>query len=163
MSFAPFIPEGCYPVIAVAPRVNGAITSDFISLKNVQMAWIHVVFANATASTDAITIQRATAVAPTGNVAIVNTVPIWAGIMTAANTLLIRDTDAIAYLGADVTGNRVVVFQIDPASLGAGYDCLGFTIADSGHATNYVSATFWLLPRYERAPASQSATEYVVD
>ena len=159
----PFMPEGCYPVVAVAPRVNGAITSDWISLKNVQMCWIHVAFANATASTDAITLFRATAVAPTGNVAFTATVPIWAGIMTTANTKLIRLTDAIAYLGDDVTGNRVVVFQIDPACMGDGYDVLGFTIADSGHATNYVSATYWLLPRNQRAPASQDATEFLVD
>lgn len=158
------IPSQLFPVIALIPQTTngGPITADYVSLKNVNMAWIQVHFSNGTASTDVITPLRSTIVA-SGGVALINTVPIWAGIMTAANTKLIRLTDALLYTGADVTGNRLVIFQIDPRSLGDGYDCITFTIADSGHAGNLCSAMYWLEPAYQNKPSSNTATEFLVD
>jgi hypothetical protein len=160
----PFIPSGLFPVVALIPQTTdgGPITADYISLKNVEMCWIHVQFSNGTASTDVITPLRSTVVA-SGGVALINTVPIWAGITTAASTQLTRITDALLYTGADVTGNRVVVIQIDPASLGTTYDTLTFTIANSGHAGNLVSATYWVKPKYQSKMASMAADEFIVD
>ena len=164
MADYPFIPEGLFPVVAISPKItNGASTGDYISLKNAEMCWVVLQFQNATAATDATTIEMATDVAGTGTTAITNVVPIWYGVVSTASTQLTRQTDAVSYTTADVTGSKVMIFQIDPASLGSTYDCITVKVADSTHATNYVAAMYWIKPRYESKVASMTATEYIVD
>ena len=159
----PFMPSGLFPVNGNAPVITAGTTSDYVSLKNVQMCWVVCHFANATAATDATTIEMATDVAGTGSTPITSVVPIWYGVVTAASTQLTRQTDAVSYTTADVTGNKIMIFQIDPASLGTSYDCICVKVANSGHATNYVSVMFWMLPRYQSKVSSMSATEFIVD
>lgn len=159
----PFMPQGLFPVMATAPAISAGTTGDYISLKNAQMCWVTLFFANATAATDATTIEQATDVAGTGSIPIVNVVPIWYGVVTTASTQLAAITPAVGYTTADVTGNKIMIFQIDPASLSAGFDCITVKVANSAHATNYVCAVYWILPRYASKMSSMTATEYIVD
>ena len=163
MADYPFMPSGLFPVEGNAPVITGGTTSDYVSLKNARMCWVVCHFANATTHNDATTIEQATDVAGTGTTPIVNAVPIWFGVVTSASSKLAAQTSAVSFTAPDATGDKILIFQIDPASLSIGFDCICVKIGNSGHATNYVSVMFWMLPRYPNKVSAMSATEYIVD
>lgn len=142
------LPEGLKVVEAITPQAGAAITGDYVSLKNVHMAWVVVHINQANATQVAITLERATAVAPTGSVAINVAVPIWVVDDCATTDLAVRQTDAISYTTTVGTTHKVIIFQVDPATLGATYDCLTVVTAASD-AANITSAMYYLLERYQ--------------
>jgi hypothetical protein len=151
------IPEGCFPVSMTRPvTTNGGFTSDYVSLKNAQMAWIVAHVAQTVGHATAFTIERATAVAGTGHVAIANAVPIWYGNVSTTSNALARQTDAVGFtMDVGVTGDVYIIFQIDPASLGSTYDVISFVSANSAQATNFAEVTCWVQPKFSVKVADQ--------
>ena len=130
---------------------NGGFTAAFVSLKNVNMAWIVIEALQAVGHATVINPQRATAVAPTGNVAIAHNAPNWLNANIATNDTLVRmgdGTTAALDVGAN---NQLMVIQIDPAQLGETYDCMGVNVTTGGDATNFVTITYLLEMRYAQA------------
>jgi len=151
------IPEGAFLVDGYAPRVGAAaaVTGDYISLKNADMCW--VVFHYYQADANAITFQvnRATKVDGTGAVIITNTVPIWSNLDTATSDTLVRRTDATSYAAGTGATNKVIVFQIDPATLGSTYDVIcGYCSAVA--AAQYVSMLYVIVPKFASQVADQA-------
>ena len=143
------IPEGAFLIDGYAPNVGAAaaVTGDYISLKNAQMAWVIFQYRQADANAITFTVNRATAVAPTGAVAIGNTVPIWSNLDTATSDTLVRRTDATSYAAGTGATNKMIVFQIDPANLGDTYDCIaGYASAIA--AAQYLSILYVVLPKF---------------
>jgi hypothetical protein len=158
------MPEGLFPVSATAGArtTNGGVTLDAISMKNAQMVYLYLHFNQAVGHATAVTPLVGTVVATTAT-ALPNNVEIWYGNTTTAVTTLAAQTDAKLYtLLVGVTGTVHVIFKIDPAACGA-YDCIGGTIGDSSQATNFVSATWFIQPRYSSKVASLDTDEYIVD
>ena len=156
------IPEGCFPVSMTRPvTTNGGFTSDYVSLKNAQMAWVVAHVAQTVGHATAFTIERATHVAGTGHVAIANAVPIWYGNVSTTTNALARVTDGVGYTMVNtVTGTVRIIFQIDPASLGSTYDVISFVSAASGQA-NLISVTCWVQPKFSVKTADQFS--YITD
>ena len=162
----PFIPEGLFPIKAIAPvdASTAAMVGDYISLKNVQMAWVVVFLDQTTAHPLVLSIERATDVTPTGSVVIANNVPIWYGNVSATSSLLERQTDALHFdIPALVTGATITIFQIDPASLGDTYDCITIKVSQDGHAGNICAALYFVQPRYQGEPDHRDADEFITD
>ena len=157
------IPEGCFPVSLTKPvTTNGGVTTDYVSLKNAQMAWIVVHLTQAVGHATSFAPSRATAVAPTGAAVLTNVVPIWYGNVSTSSNALARQTDAVNYaIGVGVTGEAYIIFQIDPANLGSTYDCIGLVVSDSSQATNLMEATIWVWPKYASKVADQLS--YIAD
>ena len=135
---------------AGAVTTNGGITCDYVSLKNVQMAWIIASFDQAVGHATGIDPIRATADA-VGNVALATSVPIWLNEDTATSDTLVRQTDAVTENVDNTIDSKMVVFQIDPAQLGATYDWMSCTVDNSAQATNFVSVIYLLETRYPQA------------
>jgi len=154
----PCLPENYKIVEAIKPQVGAAIVGDYVSLKNVHMAFVIVQVGQGNAAQMVITLERATAVAPSGSVAIGTAVPIWANLDTAASDTLARATDAVGYTLDVGVKNKIVVFQVDPATLGAGYACLTVKTAAS-HAVNLTSAMYLLYERYQAATPPAAITD----
>jgi hypothetical protein len=154
---APQMPEGIFPVTMLAPQTtNGGPTSDYISLKNAQMAWVDVHLTQAAVNATAFTIERATDVAGTGHVALANSVPIWYGNISTTSNALTRQANGVGFtLGGAVTGSVRIIFQIDPAKLGADFDVISFVSANSGEVTNLISVTCWVWPKFASRVADQ--------
>ena len=150
------IPEGAFIIDGSAPNVGGAaaVVGDYISLKNAQMAW--VIFHYRQADGNAITFQvnKATAVAPTGAVIITETVPIWSNLATATSNTLVRRTDAVSYSGGAAAGSKIIIFQIDPASLGTTYDCIAGE-ASAVAAAQYLSIMYVVKPKFSSKVSDQ--------
>jgi len=149
------IPEGVMEVNAIRPQAGGAITGDYISLKNVNMAWVVVTIYQDTTDTVAITIEQATDVSNSlsDSKAITNVVPIWSNEDCATSDAFTRETDAVNFTtSADDDVTKKIVFQIDPALLDANsdFDCITVKTGASD-ATNLTEAHYLLDMRFRQA------------
>jgi len=147
------LPENFKIVDASAGPVttNGGVTCDYVSLKNVNKAWIVASFTQAVGHATGIDPVQAVTVAGGSVKAITVVCPIWANEATATTDTLARQTDAITYnVAADVTKKQVVI-EIDPANFDQAnsFDVLGCTIDNSAQATNFVSVLYILDMRYK--------------
>lgn len=162
------IPGTLFPVMATAGAVttNAGKTWDNISLKEVQMVYIHIILAQAVGHATAFTPLVGTLVA-TAATALPESVEIWYGNTSTTSVALAKQTDAKSFtVDVGVTGVVQILFKIDPSVLsatGTANVTLGGTTANSGQATNLHTVTYWILPRYQNAPASNTATRFITD
>lgn len=152
------LPEQFKIVEAITPQAGAAITGDYVSMKNCQKAWVVVHINQANAATVAITIEQATAVDGTGSTAITETVPIWANQDCAASDTLAAQTAAVSFTTSAAVKHKVIVFQIDPATLAIGYDCITVKTGASD-AANITSAVYYLQSRYPGATPPTAITD----
>ena len=151
------LPENFKIVEALKPQAGAALTGDYVSLKNVLMAWVIVHVNQANAATMAITLEKATDVAATGTTAITTVVPIWANEDCVTSDTLVRQTDAVGFTTSAAVKDKMVIFQVDPATLGA-FDCLTVKTAASD-AANITSAPYVLAERYQQATPPTAITD----
>lgn len=143
------LPQDCKIVQAIAPETtNGALVGDYVSLKNIVRAWIVVSLKQAVAHATAITVEKATNVAGDGSTAITVEVPIFSNLDISTSDALTKRAAAVNYTVDAVAKDKVVVFQVDPATLGSGYDCICVKTAASGQGTNIASALYILENKY---------------
>lgn len=140
---------------------NGAVTFDYVSLKNVIRAWIVIQLTQAVGHATTVQPQKATAVAPTGAVSVTTACKIWANEDTAASDTLVAQTAATSYAVTNDIKKKQVIVEVDPrdGQWGDSFDVLGCTISDSSQATNYVSAQYILQTKYQRATPPAAITD----
>lgn len=138
-------------VQAFAPKTtNAALTSQVITLKNAIRVWLVLHFTNAVGFASTPTLKQATDIAAGTNQAGPSS-RVWANEDTAASDLLVAQTAGASYAVAADAKNKMVVFEIDPAALADGYDCLYCTIATSGQATDFVSGEWVIQDNFAQA------------
>ena len=137
--------------LASPETTNTGKTSDYVNLKNCHRATIIVDLTQAVGHATAISLMKATAVAPTGATAVTATVNIWANEDCGASDSLVAQTDAASFTVAADVKDKQVIFQIDPALLGATYDTIAAKSADSSQATNFWNVTAILEYRHQRS------------
>lgn len=147
------IPQGLMEVNAIRPQAGGAITGDYISLKNVNMAWVVVTIYQDAADRVAITIEQATDVSNSkaDSKAITKKVPIYANEDCAASDAFTRQDDAVNFTTSAVADKiKKVIFQIDPAMLDTDddFDCITVKTAASD-ASNITEAHYLLAMKYK--------------
>lgn len=153
------LPENFKIVRAIDPQTAAAgADGDYISLKNAHRVWVLVEITQGNAATIALTLEKATAVAGTGSVAITNAVPIWSNAATGTSDTLVRQTDAVSFTTSAALASKQVIFQVEPASLGEGFDCLCVK-AGASNAANVISATYLLQTRYPQATPPTAITD----
>lgn len=147
------LPEQTKVVQLINPKTtNGGITSDVVSLKNANKAWIIVELTQAVGHATAVALKQATDVAAGTNKAGPNS-RCWLNEDTAASDALVEQTAAATVTVTNDVKNKQVVIEVDPAALdGAnGYDCVYVTVSDSSQATNLASATAIIAMKYQQA------------
>jgi hypothetical protein len=138
-------------VQAFAPKTtNAALTSQVITVKHAIKVWLVLHFTNAVGFASVPTIKQATDIAAGTNAA-GPTCRIWLNEDTATTDTLVAQTAAASQATDAVIKNKMVVFEIDPASLTDGYDCVYCTIATSSQATNFVSGEWVIQTNYQQA------------
>jgi len=151
------LPENFKIVEALKPQAGAALTGDYVSLKNVLMAWVIVHVNQANAATMAITLEKATDVAATGTTAITTVVPIWANEDCVTSDTLVAQTAAVGFTTSAAVKDKIVIFQVDPATLGA-FDCLTVKTGAS-NAANITSAMYVLAERYQQSTPPTAITD----
>lgn len=153
------LPENFKIVRAIDPQTAAAgADGDYVSLKNAHHAWIIVDITQGNAATIAITVEKATKVDGTGSTAITTSVPIWSNAATGTSDTLVRQTNAVSFTTSAALASKQVIFQIDPATLGEGYDCICVK-AGASNAANVISATYMLQTRYPQATPPTAITD----
>ena len=138
-------------VTAFAPKTtNAALTSQVVTLKNAVKAWLVLSFTNAVGFASVPTIKQATDIAAGTNAA-GPTCRIWANEDVAATDTLVAQTAGASYAMAADVKNKLVVFEIDPATLTDGYDCVYCTIATSAQATDFVAGEWVIQTNFAQA------------
>lgn len=162
MSLHMHLVEGAKIVEAMTPATDAAgRTGDYISLKDAARVFIVFHVAQGNAATIALTIEQATAVAGTASKAITNVVPIWSNLDTSLTDTLVARTPAVSYTTDAALKNKVVVFQVDAASLDTnnGFDCLTLKTGAS-NAANLTQAMYYLVGlRYPQATPPAAITD----
>lgn len=132
------------PVMAFEPQTNGAgITGDYVKVSQCKMLNILVTIQQGNAATCALTVEQATTAAGAGSKAITKVVPIWSNLDTAASDTLVARTDAVSYTTDAGVKNKLVIFQIDPATLDIANGFGWITIkAATSNAANIVGAIY---------------------
>lgn len=150
------LPENLIVQQLLAPAADAAgRTSSYMSLKSFHKAWIVFSITQGNAATILLSPLQASAVAGTGSKA-GPTVPIWSNLDTTVAGITAR-TAAATYTTDAGVKNKVVIFQIDPASMDQanGFDCIAVSTGAS-NAANITEALLIGLPRY--AGPSQPST-----
>ena len=138
-------------VTLFAPKTtNQALTSQVISLKLAVRAWLVLNFTQAVGFASTPTLKQATDIAAGTNAAGPSS-RIWANEDVAATDTLVAQTAGASYAVAADVKNKLVIFEIDPATLTDGYDCIYLTIATSSQATNFVSGEAYLQTNFAQA------------
>ena len=160
----PFTPQGFIPLTMGEPRLGNSAITEWLNVSEAEMVWIDCFATVAAAAALVCTPNKAYAAAGTGTAVLGSNVPIWAGLHAAGAALtLTRQTDAANYTTAATAGIHRVIFEIDPAILGAhatlgDYKYLNCTV--TGLVADYVACTFWVKPRY--ASKTIATTRWIV-
>lgn len=154
------LPEQFKIVQGAAPiTTNGAVTGDYVSLKNVHRAWVIFELNQAVGHATVCSLMRATAVAPTGGTAVTELVKIWENEATGTSDTLVAQTDAASITMTGDIADKQVVMQIDPELLTATFDCIAGKTSASSQSTNHVSMTYILEYRYGQATPPTAITD----
>ncbi len=92
------------------------------------MAWIVVNLDTTASSACALIPYQDVSVAGAAGIVLANAVNIWANVAVATSDTLVRATDAVNYTTLANANYKQIIFQIDPSSLTAGYDCIYLTL-----------------------------------
>ena len=137
------------PAAGPSCAANALSTGDYVCLKNVHMAYCVVVHQGANDTDLTISFKEATAVAGTGAATISATLAFWTDDdWGSGSDTMTRQTDAANDTIDPATENPVIqVWQIDPAKLSAGYDCVA-CVGTNGDASNDLCVLWLLQTRY---------------
>jgi len=161
MSSIVHLPEQ-FKIVVGTPYVttSAEVTCDYVSLKNINMAWIVLQFLQAAGDATVINPRRATLVDGTGSVAIAHNAPNWSNDDISVSDTLVRGADGTTVTLDNTLGaHQLVVIQIDPAQLRDTFDVLGCVIDASGEATNFVAVEYYLETRYGQATPPTAITD----
>jgi hypothetical protein len=145
------LPSECKVVQLKSPTTtSSAITTRYVSLKNALKAWIVVNLTQAVGHATPLTPRRATDVAGSGAANLAGNVLIWACEDTVLGEIAPVPAAGSYTVASDIK-NKQVIFEVDPAALGEGFDCLALLIGASAQITNFASVDVYLLSRYQQA------------
>lgn len=150
-----FMPEKYKIVSGTAGCVttNGGVTSDIISLRDAQKVYLVAHFKQA--------VSHATTIQPVTGISIASCATSitfsarwWKNADVSSTDTLVAQTAGTSMACTAGATDQLIVVEIDPADIVAQlgtYVALGFTIATSAQATDFVSAVYYIETRYPQA------------
>jgi hypothetical protein len=143
------LPEDAKIIGGAKPAADAAGRSArYISCKQAHKVYAIVYMDQGNAATVALTVTQATDVSGTSAKAITNAARIWANLDVAANgDAITRATDAVSYTTDAGVKEKIIVIEIDPASLDQanGFDCVKVATGAS-NAANITSVLYFGTP-----------------
>lgn len=150
MTLAFSLPQNLKIVQGIAPSAGAAVTGDYVSLKNAHKCWVVINSSGGAANAATFGINEATAVLPTAAAASTALFPNWINNSTAVTDTLVKGADAATVTTDGLATPKMIVIEVDPALLTAGYDCIAVTEGASA-AGNITGATYYIAERYQQA------------
>lgn len=146
-------------LLPLATDAAGRAAAAAVSLKNAGRTYIYCYITQGNAATILLTPMQATNVAKAGGKVLTNPIRIWSNLDMAASDTLVRQADAVNYTTDAALKNKLVVFEIDPASLDLAnnFDCVYITTGASNVANLTSALAFGVDLRFGSAtPPSQA-------
>ena len=163
MAFPFRVPEGTHLVQGASPVVGAAaaVVGDYISLRYAHKVWCVIMYNQADGNAITFGVNEATGVLPAGAAAITAVMPIFSNLACGTNDRWVRRADAATYATDAGAAEKMIVFEVDPAILSAGFDCIALRSDTAIAAAQYVAYFYLIAPRYKGAVAD--APSYIVD
>lgn len=156
------LPEQVKIVNLLFPQHDGSLTSDAVSLKNCNKAWVEVVLAQTEVDRCTITLMQATDVAIGTNKVPTNVCNLWYNEdLDAADTLTLGTAAKTYKFSATHDKNKAVIFEIDPVTyfdVENNYDCLYLTSGGSNVA-HFISAKIFMDMKYREDVLPSAITD----
>lgn len=137
---------------------NGGITSDVVSLKNAIKATILISMTQAVGHATVFTLKQATDVAAATN-ADGPASRLWLNEDVASSDTLVAQTAAAACTVTNNIKKKMIVFEVDPAALTDGYDCIYVDVSDSSQATNFADISVLIETNFQKATPPAAITD----
>ena len=149
MAFPFRIPEGTHLVQGASPVVGaaGAVVGDYISLKYAHKVWCCIMYNQADANPITFGVNEATAVLPAGAAAITAVMPIYSNLACTTNDRWVQRAAAATYATDAGVQEKMIVFEVDPGILTAGFDCIALRSDTAIAAAQYVAYFYLIAPR----------------
>jgi len=150
MSFC--LPENCKIIEGLSPRIGTtvAMTGDYVSMKNFEKLYIVIHYQGADGVAETFGVMESPLVSGVGAQASPALFRIWSDLACATSDLLVERTAAASYAINAVAANKIVIFEVDPAALTEGYDCV------AGYTTSGLAVTETISMLYIGVPRVQS-------
>jgi hypothetical protein len=144
------LPENAKVVEGLAPQVGtaAAVTGDYVSLKNYQKAYVVIHYTQGDATDITWNVTRATNTSAGSAAVMTETMRIWSDLDCAASDLLVERTAAVNYASGAGQKHKVIIFEVDPASLTDTFDCIAGASTTAIAATSAVEIMYYLVPKY---------------
>lgn len=137
--------------MALAPAADAAgRTGRYTSLKHALRAWVVFLINQGNAATIACSISKATTIAGAGATAVTESLRIWSNLDVATAGGLTARTAAASLTTDAATTQKVVVFEIDPGSLGETFDCIA-PVTGASNVANITAAFVVVQHQYPQA------------
>ena len=150
MSYPWSLAQNLKIVAAINPSAGAAVTGDYVCLKNAHKCWVLIGSSGGNATAATFGINEATAVAPTAAGASAALFPNWINNSCAVTDTLVKNADAATVTTDGLATPKLIVIEVDPALLTAGYDCIAVTEGAS-NAANITAAVYLIAERYQQA------------
>ncbi len=134
-----------------------AVDCDVVSMKNFHRGAFIVAHRGAADTDLVLTVKEAKTVAKGDAQTVANNVDIYIDTdVGTTSDVLLQTTAAKTYtIDTGVAPDQLVVFEIDPDALSAGFDCV-YLDDSGGNASNTVNITFVGVPRYPGYPLASA-------
>ena len=144
----------------IVPCFQGAanaVDCDVVSMKNFHRGEFIVAHRGAADTDLVLTVKEAKTVAKGDAQTVANNVDIYIDTdVGTTSDVLLQTTAAKTYtIDTGVAPDQLVVFEIDPDALSAGFDCV-YLDDSGGNASNTVNITFVGVPRYPGYPLASA-------
>lgn len=157
-------PENCKVVngfTALGIGTAGAVYGAYISVKNLQRVWVVVNYRQGDATQVTWSVQRASAIAGTDVLKVVQLMPIWTNEDCATSDLLVRRTDAVDQQLTVTQATKLIIMEVDPDAFGSAtngnvFDCMrGYPSSANIPVTSAWAMTYVCQPRYQSRVLTQ--------
>ena len=145
------LPENCKIVEGLSPRIGvagGAVTGDYISLKGLSKVYVVIHYQCVDGVAEVFGVMKSPLVSGVGATATTELWRIWSNLDCATSDLLVERTAATSYAIDAAAAHKIIIFEVDPAMLSEGYDCIAGYTQTGLAVTETISMLYFGVPRY---------------
>jgi hypothetical protein len=151
------LPEDVKMVEGLAPQIGtaAAVTGDYVTLKDCSRAYVVIHYNQGDGTAITWNVTRATNVSAGSAAVMTETMRIWSNLDCAASDLLVEQAAAVNYASGTGQKHKQIIFEVDPDSLTATFNCIAGASTTNIAATSTVEMTYYLAPRYHSRVLTQ--------
>ena len=154
------LPENLKIIEGLSPRIGTTVSfvGDYISVKNYHRVYIVWHYQSVAAVAETLGVMESPLVSGVGAAASTALFRWWSCLDCATSDLMVERTAAATYQMPAATVNNIVVCEVDPALLTAGYDCIAGYTTSGIAVTETISMMYYCVPRFASRVLTQTTS-----